>query len=572
MAKKNVSAILWRRVNEATVDTLNGTSKGQYDIRLNRPSDLASFFTDVAKRAETNLGGFTLDVPVEAFEGANPVPAQNLIVRYMGDKSARRDWNIPSQRPATAYPLWREGRGLPRNTRRPPSPPHYVILARDTDGKFHARWLTSESFAKLPPEIKKMAQQEEVGVYSVPDSANVSSVAMDIAARLKRYYNILMYGPPGTGKTHIMQEVIHALSGASFVIDTENEKEPLQSASNGNVKVGWATFHQSYSYEEFIIGLRPDPTSGQLLSLVPVPGLLLELAEYARQPGNSSLLIIDEINRGNVSRIFGEFITLLEPDKRLKGDGKKSQSTVEVRLPYIKSGLEVQVSVGGSSVTIQNPFTMPLRLYTLASMNSVDKSIAPLDSALRRRFHIVNLAPDLQGMSRQMGLSVDYRPGATALPNPHTTVEGVKYLGLAVLNALNNGISFYLGTEYTLGQWYLGSLTGEFKSVEEVQSLLANIWNYQLLPQLEELFHGRVEQLATILRLREKNSAQNNPVYLNYPEEEMTELGAVPYLCRREVKNDDLITYLIYVAGVEPSSQSQVAEVSAEDADQWLNE
>jgi 5-methylcytosine-specific restriction enzyme B len=533
---------------------------------------LATFFRGVPQRAQTALGGFTLDVHVEAFEGANPVPAQKLIVRYMGGKSVRRDWNIPSQRPATAYPLWREGRGLPRHTRRPPSPPHYVILARDTDDKFHARWLTSEGFARLPPEVKKMAQQEEVGVYSIPDAVDVSNVAMDIAARLKRYYNILLYGPPGTGKTHIMQEVIHALSGSGFVIDTENEKEPFQSASNGDVKVGWATFHQSYSYEEFIIGLRPDPASGQLLSLVPVPGLLLELAEHARQPGNSSLLIIDEINRGNVSRIFGEFITLLEPDKRLQDDGTKSQNTVEVRLPYIKPGLEVQVVVEGSPVTIQNPFTLPLRLYTLASMNSVDKSIAPLDSALRRRFQIFNLAPDLQSMSREMGLSVDYRPDAPALPHPHTTVEGVKYLSLSLLNALNNGISSYLGPEYTLGQWYLGSLTGEFKSVGEAQSQLANVWNYQLLPQVEELFHGRIEQLATILRLSEKNSTQHDPVYLNYPAEEMTELGAVPYLCRREVKNDDLMTYLIEVAGVEPASQDQVAAVAAEDDDLWLNE
>ena len=157
------------------------------------------------------------------------------------------------------------------------------------------------------------------------------------------------------------------------------------------MKVGWVTFHQSYSYEEFIVGLRPDPASEKLLSLEPSPGLLLELAEWARVPGQSSLLVIDEINRGNVSRVFGEFITLIEPDKRLADDGHPTDRTVAINLPYIKPGIPVTVQVDGADVNVENPFTMPLRLYTLASMNSVDKSIAPLDSALRRRFHVSSL-------------------------------------------------------------------------------------------------------------------------------------------------------------------------------------
>ena len=78
---------------------------------------------------------------------------------------------------------------------------------------------------------------------------------------------------------------------------------------------------------------------------MPRPGILLELAEWARIPGNESLLIIDEINRGNVSRIFGEFITLIEPDKRLAPDGSATPTTVSVRLPFVDAGTPVDVTL-----------------------------------------------------------------------------------------------------------------------------------------------------------------------------------------------------------------------------------
>src|SRR4051812_3296675 len=172
-----------------------------------------------------------------------------------------------------------------------------------------------------------------------------------------------------------MQEVVRRMQGGDeegLFIDTASEDEPIVLAKDTKIKVGWVTFHQSYSYEEFIVGLRPDPAGTKLLSLDPSPGLLLELAEWARVPDQAALLVIDEINRGNVSRIFGEFITLIEVDKRLADDGNKTDQTVEINLPYIKPETDVRVDVGGTEMPVDNPFTMPRRLYTLASMNSVD--------------------------------------------------------------------------------------------------------------------------------------------------------------------------------------------------------
>ena len=565
MSKKSLSAILWRRVNKATVDTLIGISGGQYDIRLGSSNGIAEFFENVQRRDETELGGFTLDVPIQAYDGSDAVQAQTLIVRYMGAESARRDWNIPSQRPATAYPLWRVGRGLPSGTTAAPTPPHFIILAKDVEGNFHARWISSEDFELLPEEMKRMAQSEEVGVYNATTAG--SNLALNICKSLKEHFNVLIYGPPGTGKTHVMQEVVQNFA-AGYFIDTEREREAIGSAGVGNVKIGWVTFHQSYSYEEFIVGLRPDPSSSKQLSLVAVPGQLLELAEFARQPGNSSLLIIDEINRGNVSRIFGEFITLIEPDKRLADDGSETPLTVKLRLPYIKSDFPVEVDIGSSKVQVPNPFTMPRRLYTLASMNSVDKSIAPLDTALRRRFQVVNLVPDLAQISTRMGVTVDPQNLALAEVN---TADDVKALSISLLHQLNQGIGFYLGPEYALGQWYLSGLTGNLESADDAKAVLASIWNSQLLPQLEELFHGRIEQLQTVLNLQE-NPDDMAPVYLEVPPEEVTELGGAPYLSKRELTTDGLMKFLLRVSGVmtetsaetppseEASAASQVSE------------
>jgi 5-methylcytosine-specific restriction enzyme B len=543
MAKKNLSAILFRRVNKATVDTLIGKSTGQYHITIGSSDDVADFLNNLPRSEENARGGFTIEVPIEPYEGTDPVPAQTLLIRSMGEQSSRGDWNIPAQRPKTAYPLWRVGRGLPSGTTTAPHPPHYIALAKDTDGRFHARWLTPESFALLPEEIKNMAQAKEVGVYKT--GATASGPAVDIAKLLKEHFNVLIYGPPGTGKTHIMQEIVQSFAGNLF-IDTEKEDGAIASEGGANIKVGWVTFHQSYSYEEFIVGLRPDPSSSAQLSLIAVPGLLLELAEFARQPGNAALLIIDEINRGNVSRIFGEFITLIERDKRLGDDGSETPLTVKVRLPYIKSGFTVEVDIGSTRVQVANPFTMPRRFYTLASMNSVDKSIAPLDTALRRRFHMVNLVPDLGEISRHMGISFDpQNPALTEVD----TVDDVKALSLALLDHLNHDISFYLGPEYALGQWYLGGLTANFASADEAKAVLATIWKSQLLPQLEELFHGRIEQLQTVLNLREVPD-NTTPVYLESPPDDVIELGGTPYLRQRDVTADRLMRFLLRVSGV----------------------
>lgn len=155
-----VSAILWRKYNKATVDTLNDRSDGQFHIALPK-RDYENFFIGVSKTNQTPRGGFNLEVPIEPFTGSDPVPAETLVVRSMGVDSKRGDWNIPSQRSNTAYPLWRPNRGTP--TTFDESRSEFLLIARDVRGKFHARWIQHASFAGLPQTIQDILNSDNAG-------------------------------------------------------------------------------------------------------------------------------------------------------------------------------------------------------------------------------------------------------------------------------------------------------------------------------------------------------------------------------------------------------------------------
>ena len=157
---KPIEAILWRRTNQATLDSLRGISKGQYDIRLTKV-DFSGFFDGFPKADVTAHGGFTITVPIAPFDGQNSVSATELKVRYMGPKSERRDWYIPSQRPDSAYDLWRPGRGPARAGA--PGANEFLVIARDVDKQFHARWITDQVFQTLPPSIRQKMQSADAG-------------------------------------------------------------------------------------------------------------------------------------------------------------------------------------------------------------------------------------------------------------------------------------------------------------------------------------------------------------------------------------------------------------------------
>jgi hypothetical protein len=538
-----VAAVLWRQVRNATLDTLTDQSGGQYHIAMTTDEGIEAFFTGVPRENPSDLGGYEVNVPIEAFDGPSPVSAEPLRLRYMGAASARQDWNIPRQRSRTAYPLWRPGRAFDP-TARPADAAHALVLIRDDAGRFHARWLDTAAIAGLGGTLGERMRREGVGVWWANGGAmTTSDRARQVFDALRREHNVLLYGPPGTGKTHLLQEV-QALFGADELwLDTAEERPALHGIAGAGVKVGFVTFHQSFGYEDFVVGLRPDPGSEKLLALEPVAGVLLELAEWARTPGHRSLLLVDEINRGNASRIFGELITLLDPDKRLAENGAERPTTVRLRLPYQRGGQPIVVKLDGASVAVPDPFTLPANLYLLATMNSVDKSVAPLDAALRRRFHVEWLGPDLAALTAALGAPpLDAEP---ALPDPLATPAHVATLGAALLRRLNDGIAWFLGPDFQLGHWYLAPLQGAVGAAD-AEARLVRVWEHRLFPQLEEFFHGRPDQLRALLR----SPAADAPVGWRTPPDDLEELGATAIVTRRPASRETTIRFLRKVAGV----------------------
>jgi 5-methylcytosine-specific restriction protein B len=196
---------------------------------------------------------------------------------------------------------------------------------------------------------------------------------------LRRKGQVVLYGPPGTGKTYHARRVARELAARRNFgknISGLSEVERLQIDGDAGL-VRLCTFHPGYGYEDFVEGLRPKTINGQMVFEVR-NGIFKALCEAAdKEPEHAFFLVVDEINRGDVPRIFGELITVIEHDKR----------KLPITLPV--TGL---------------PFAVPTNVFLIGTMNTADRSISLLDAALRRRFGFVELMPDsLQLGGRKVG-------------------------------------------------------------------------------------------------------------------------------------------------------------------------
>jgi 5-methylcytosine-specific restriction protein B len=237
---------------------------------------------------------------------------------------------------------------------------------------------------------------------------------------------LVFYGPPGTGKTYVAQALAEHLVGGK----PEN--------------VQLVQFHPAYSYEDFFEGYRPRPSAeGVGVSFELTRGPLRRLADAARShPGEPHVLIIDEINRGNLARIFGELYFLLE-----------------------YRGKAVNLLYGSDE---GRGFTLPRNLIVLGTMNTADRSIALVDAAMRRRFSFVELHPSAEPVASLLRRWLVRRE----LPDDAARL-------LDELNARIDDRDFRIGPSYLMRPAAHADPRG-----------LDRVWRTQILPLLEEHHYG----------------------------------------------------------------------------------
>jgi 5-methylcytosine-specific restriction protein B len=254
---------------------------------------------------------------------------------------------------------------------------------------------------------------------------------------------------------------------SDIIQSVEKIKQGAGAADKPINRYEFVTFHQAFAYEDFVEGIRPQETeqgSGDIIYKVQ-PGVFRRICELAKKdPEHRYAIFIDEINRGNIAKILGELITLIEVDKRAvySPDGKL-QSGMELTLPY--SG---------------DKFGVPKNLDIIATMNTADRSIALLDTALRRRFTFRELMPQSGVISgaQSDGAIPDGQGGSIDLR--------------ALLDAMNRRIRFLLHRDQTIGHAY-------FTSVRDFHSLKQVFLN-QIIPLLQEYFYEDWHRIQLVLR------------------------------------------------------------------------
>ena len=205
--------------------------------------------------------------------------------------------------------------------------------------------------------------------YRVIDRFNIGGVMIDeIINIIKQKKQIILQGAPGTGKTYSSSEIAVKLIDGNAPSDRAELMKRYKELVNKE-QIFFTTFHQSMDYEEFVEGIKPKTINGNITYELE-NGIFKEACKSAEN--NKVVLIIDEINRGNISKIFGELIILLEVDKR-----KGKENEIEVILPYSKE-----------------KFSVPDNLYIIGTMNTADRSIGYIDYALRRRFAFISIKAD----------------------------------------------------------------------------------------------------------------------------------------------------------------------------------
>lgn len=340
-----------------------------------------------------------------------------------------------------------------------PEMSHYSFMSKEKHehpGKAVAKTLTN--ITQYTDYVKKLEtlflgedaliEDEELVLYTpYTKESFLSEVFMSdesyetLITLLKRKKNIILQGAPGVGKTFAAKKL-------AYSIMSERDESRLDMVQ----------FHQSYSYEDFIMGYRPDEDGFKLAH-----GPFYKFCKKAQDDDERDyFFIIDEINRGNLSKIFGELFMLIENDKR---DDKNS-----IRLLYA-----------------DEQFHIPSNVHIIGMMNTADRSLAMLDYALRRRFAFFEMQPAFD--------SEGFKAYQAQIANSkfNRLIDVVKSLNIAIKSDISLGAGFRIGHSYFI--------KGEKESIDD--AWLNSVVNYEIIPLLEEYWfdeNSKVEHWTGRLR------------------------------------------------------------------------
>lgn len=410
-----------RRLSAAQLFVSINASGLEYGFHIAEAADQvrARFWNNVRKHADVLLAVWAGSLDEEALDlGAQDAP------------------------PASAADWLRRARGLPRVAATMAADavlacPLDVLVDRITAvfGVLYPLVLLAHSDDPLPAILRYLGEDdsepEMANAYLLEECAAATNFPIDTLRMwldaLARKKQAILYGPPGTGKTYMAEQLARHLIGG-----TDGFYEIVQ-------------FHPAYSYEDFVQGIRPQVDSDGHLTYPVVPGRLLRFCEEAAQRQGICVLIIDEINRAELSRVFGELMYLLE-----------------------YRGEQVPLAVDGRL------FAIPENVRIIGTMNTADRSIALVDHALRRRFAFIPLRPNYDVLAKwheRTGFPVDKL--------------------VSVLRDVNQEIG---DPDYSVG------IT--FFLQDDLEQHLGSIWQMEIMPYLEEYFFDRRSRVD---RLRWEN-------------------------------------------------------------------